>query len=376
MSRTTPDPSNPAPIPTPVPAPRPATPAPDPVPSPDPATRPPPDPGPDREPQPVPDPAPTPDPAGSPPLGDLWSRLTALANVVAPTTVVTALLFYFGYVATNARFRSFGVSLDLVDLSLQDLLLYGVEALVPPLIFIALASLLVVAARTGLRWLMAAPRRDAISGWTGVLMALAGLLALLRGVMGLLVPGVARNEAIATTPASLAGGAVLLACGLHVLRVVAVRWDRARPAAEGTRPGELADWLESPALARTLRYGLAWVAVLLVAGAFWAVNSFAASYGRARALDDAAALPDRPAVVLYTKEPLNDLPPGVRQSVLPGADGKAAFRYRCTGLRLLVESGSRLFLVPADWDPDTARTLVVPYDDTVRMQVQPPPQVR
>lgn len=330
-------------------------------------------------------PEPTPEPGQ---LGvQVRERLWAAANVVAPTTVLTTLLFYFGYVATTARFRYFGVYLDMVDLSLQEMLLKGVEVVYPPLILLAIVSLLVIAGHTVVRWLLSSPERDAVTGWTGLLVAVAGLLAFARGVVGLLVPHVARTEAIATTPASLGCGASALAYGIWLLRTVAIRWDRRREADGGSDdetngtgdgaggsparlpdPGRLAAWLESRTMRQLSRHALAWIAVVVVAGAFWAANSFAAAYGRGRALDDADALARRPEVVLYARQPIRDLPAGVEQTKLPAA-GKDPYRFRYQGLRLLVESQSRLFLVPAQWVPGSSRTLVVPYDDSVRLDL-------
>ncbi|MDO0935477.1 hypothetical protein QQY66_28815 [Streptomyces sp. DG2A-72] len=336
----------------------------------------------------------TPEPEPEPPAslleGQVRERLWAVANVVAPTTVVTTLLFYFGYVATTARFRYFGVYLDMVDLSLQEMLLYGVEVVYPPLTIVAIAFLLITAAHTGVRWMMASPDRDAVTGWVGLFVVIAGLLAFTRGIVGLLVPEVARTEGIARTPLSLGCGALALAYGLWLLRVVAVRWDRRRAerddsggtgapdeepaAAPPTVPanaGELATWLESPAVTRLNRHALAWVAVIVVAGSFWTANSFAAAYGRGRALDDAESLPNRPEAVLYTKEPLRDLPAAVQETELPDADDKESLRFRYRGLRLLVESNARLFLVPAQWVTGDSRTFVIPYDDSVRVDLVP-----
>ncbi len=341
---------------------------------------------PDPEPNPIPDPEPNRGPEPDAPLVDsqIWARLWTVANVIAPTTALTTLLFYFGYVATTARFRYFGVYLDMVDLSLQEMLLYGVEVVYPPLIVLAVISLLVIAAHTTVRWMVSSSDRDAITGWVGLFTVLLGLLVFTRGVVGLLIPRVARTETIATTPVCLGCGALAIAYGLGLLRTFAIRWDRHRaavgdpsadpppalpppaPPSPAAHSGELAVWLESPAVRRISRYALAWVAVIVVAGSFWTANSFAAAYGRGRALDDAASLEHRPEVVLYTKEPLRDAPSGVEQTEVAGA-AKDSYRFRYRGLRLLVESNGRLFLVPAQWIAGNSETLVVPYDDSIRI---------
>jgi hypothetical protein len=309
------------------------------------------------------------------PGGQFLERTRAVINVLGPATVVTSLLFYFGYVATTARFRYFGVYLSLMNQSLQDMLLYGVEAVYPPLIAVSVLGLLALAAHWGVHLLLLSEDRDDITGWVGIFAALLGCLALARGVVGMLVPHTARTEAIATTPLCLGAGAVGLAYGGWLLRRVTIRRDRRRLANaqdDVDPPGRspVVDWLASPACIRLCRYAMAWVTLLIIASAFWTANSFAAAYGLGRALDDADSLPGRPEVVLYTKEPLRDLPAGASGTRLsPAAGGELRYRYR--GLRLLVQANGRLFLVPAQWITPGSHTLVVPYDNTVRLELVP-----
>lgn len=309
------------------------------------------------------------------PGGQFLERTRAVVNVLGPATVVTSLLFYFGYVATTARFRYFGVYLSLMNQSLQDMLLYGVEVVYPPLIAVSVLGLLVLAAHAGVHLLLSSEDRDYVTSWVGIFVTLLGCLALARGVVGVLVPHIARTEAIATTPLCLGAGALGLAYGAWLLRRVTIRRDRRRLAnapddADPPTHSPVVDWLASPACVRLCRYAMAWITLLIIASAFWTANSFAAAYGLGRALDDADSLPGRPEVVLYTKEPLRDLPAGASGTRLsPAAGGELRYRYR--GLRLLVQANSRLFLVPAHWTTPGSHTLVVPYDNTVRLELVP-----
>src|SRR5690242_18203129 len=91
-------------------------------------------------------PEPTGAPAAATPM-PWFERLQQIATVIAPTTLVTALLAYFGYLATRARFEYFGVYLDLVDLSTSDLLLYGSEVVFVPIVLGSLATLAAIGAR-------------------------------------------------------------------------------------------------------------------------------------------------------------------------------------------------------------------------------------
>ena len=86
-------------------------------------------------------------------------------------------------------------------------------------------------------------------------------------------------------------------------------------------------------------------------------------------MDDATALPRRPEVVLDTKERLVDPPEGVTETPLPAHPGQT-FRYRYRGLRLLLATSARLFLVPENWT-DRGSTLVVPNDAQLRLRLSP-----
>ncbi|MFE6174719.1 hypothetical protein [Streptomyces sp. NPDC056464] len=313
--------------------------------------------------------------AAASPGGQFLERTRTVVNVLGPATVATSLLFYFGYVATTARFGYFGVYLSLMNQSLQDMLLYGVEAVYPPLIAVSVLGLLALAAHAGVRLLLSSEDRDDVTGWVGIFVTLLGCLALARGVVGMFVPHIARTEAIATTPLCLGAGAGGLAYGAWLMRRITIRRDRRRLATAPDDVDPLArspvvDWLASPACARLCRYAMAWITLLVIASAFWTANSFAAAYGLGRALDDADSLPGRAEVVLYTKEPLRNLPTGASGTRLASAAGSELL-YRYRGLRLLAQSNGRLFLVPAHWTTPGAHTLVVPYDKTVHLELLP-----
>jgi hypothetical protein len=80
---------------------------------------------------------------------------------------------------------------------------------------------------------------------------------------------------------------------------------------------------------------------------------------------------DRPQVTLDTTERLFVIgqdPLGVREERLPVEAGQK-FRYRYTGLRLLVEAGGRMFLLPTKWNDAAGYTLIERVDDDVRVLV-------
>nr|WP_296076144.1 hypothetical protein [uncultured Actinoplanes sp.] len=300
------------------------------------------------------------EPAAESPDG-LATKLGQWGAVIAPTTVATAMLLYFGYIATRARFAYFGVYLDLTDLSSRDLVLHGIEVLYLPTAVLLFGVLLAVGVHLAATW--ATSRLDARRGVLVVagLVLLTGAFLLARAVLGLAVAHVSRDERPGSTALALAAGPCLCAYACWLAARVSFRPGRPRSA--------LHTWYVA---ARRLRLtGLAATAGLALTGLFWAGTSFAWRLGEGRAYDDAVQLPARPEVIVDTPDRLTDLPPYVRETVLP-ADAGSRFQYRYRGLRLLIQAGGRLFLVPDHWTAD-GRTLILPYDNSVRLQVIPRP---
>jgi hypothetical protein len=304
---------------------------------------------------------------GPTPSGDTvsWAgRMTELLNVIGPTTAVTALLFYFGFIGTRARFRYFGVYLDLTDLSNQDLALYGLEVLYAPAALTFLVVLAGVTVHAGISWLITVPTRDGLSAAIASAAALIGALLIARATLGLALGRVAETEVPGTTALALACGPALTAYAAWIAaKIMRRRHNDAR------HRSAFSAWYGSAPTRRLRRTATIAVFALFVAGLFWAVNSFAWAFGLDRAYHDALDLPSQPEVVLDTREPLGELPDGVTETTL-STDANANFRYRYRGLRLLLEAGGRLFLVPEYWTEES-RTIVVPYDSQVRLQLIP-----
>ena len=113
---------------------------------------------------------------------------------------------------------------------------------------------------------------------------------------------------------------------------------------------------------------IALLAVVTVTCAFWATATTAQYSGRGLAKSDARHLDRFPVVILDTKERLALRSPGLEETALrPGAG--QTFNYRYRGLRLLVVGENRMFLVPQHWNASNT-TLVVPLDDSIRVQFQ------
>jgi hypothetical protein len=310
----------------------------------------------DEDPPPA---SPAPPPAADPAPGrqPVSARLRRFAEAVGPTTLATALLFYFGYVATRARYEYFGVPVDMTGRSNQDLMLDGLEVVYVPAIILFLAVLVIVGVHALVLWVLSRVTEEGGSpvghgAFVAYGFLLVGVLLTGRALIGIFLAPPDTSVKFGVTPLALALGPAAVAYGVWVY---------------GRQRG-------TPLLSQRLAHNGALFAILLgVAGLFWASTQLANAYGRGRGEEDVGKLADRPEVVVDTKEPLDDVPTGVRATRLGGTAGESVrvYRYRYRGFRLLLASGGRLFLVTSDWRLGRDPTVVLPYGRDIRVQLMP-----
>lgn len=302
---------------------------------------------------------PPPPPPASPPAADpapdaqpVSARIRQVAEAVGPTTLATALLIYFGYIATRARYQYFGVPVDMTGRSNQNLMLDGMEVIYVPAITLFLAVLALVGIHALVLWLLS---RDTEAGvFLAYGFILIGVLLTGRALIGVFVADSDTSVKFGITPLALAFGPAAVAYGIWV---------------HGRQRGR-------PMLSQRLARNGALCAILLcVAGLFWASTQLAWAYGLGRGEEDVGELAKRPEVVVDTKESLDGVPTGVSTARLDGAGrGERVYRYRYRGFRLLLASGGRLFLVTPDWKQGRDQTVVLPYGRDIRVQLVPQPQ--
>ncbi len=265
------------------------------------------------------------------------------STIIAPATLLSTLLFYFGYVSSRAQYRYFGLDVDTVGLSTQDYVMRSPQALLVPLLTLTLGGAALLLVHLAVR--RHPPPRAAVHTLLAV-----GALALLGGVV--LVATYAQvgtwSAYPLVTPLLLAGGS---AGALYALRLPGA------PALLGPTDVE----------GRALRRGVLALALVAIVGClFWATATIAEWSGLGNGMRTARHLDRLPPVVLDTRERLFLTDGIVEETSLPKEEGNH-FRYRYRGLRLLVQGDGRLFLVPDTWSA-SASTIVVPMDDSVRVR--------
>jgi hypothetical protein len=153
-------------------------------------------------------------------------------------------------------------------------------------------------------------------------------------------------------PWLLAAGVTLLGYGPWVLRQL--------------EPEEVVSWVV-PKMWR--RYAFVIAASVVVACTFWSFSAYAAKIGGAESRDLVENdLTDLPVVIVYSAKDLQISADGVNAERLTNPD--SAYLWKYTGLRLLVMSSDRYFLLPIDWDQPGDVAIVLADSADLRVEFQ------
>lgn len=122
---------------------------------------------------------------------------------------------------------------------------------------------------------------------------------------------------------------------------------------------------------RTATARRALLATLAALGLLWAIALYAPEVGEKAARNAVAGLNRSPDVVLYSKERMSIAGLGVEVTELPQKE--SAFLFRYSGLRMLIYTNERYFLLPATWQKGRESVYIVRDNDDVRVDVQTAP---
>jgi hypothetical protein len=299
------------------------------------------------------------DPSGQEAGDSLRKALELVGKIVAPTTVLSALLYYFGWARANAIYGYFGIDQSLLGFSTADYLMRSIVAAFEPLRWSLILSL---AAIWFDHWFRSTLTRQVGKtgsrrmGWIVGIVLGVGLLSLLGGPAVFLI-------SLPMEPlffsASWVAGVALTAFGarlwLHLKTV--------REAEEGSD-----GWASM--LPEGIKAMTTWLVVaMLCFSLFWFVSMYADVVGRWEAGQLAGRLDERPCVDVYSRTPLNLESRSIETEEM-SAD-KEAYRYRYSGLRFLVRSADRFFLLPEAWSEENAHTIIIRDSDEIRVEVMP-----
>lgn len=267
-----------------------------------------------------------------------------IASVAANLALSSALLYFFGLVYTQKFFGYFRVHYTVLDQTSDEILARGAFGLHLPIgaaAGIGLGSFAVVRLA---RILLPDRIRARLARFGPPFATIAG-----PALVGVTVP-----EVLGVDPFGFHAGLPGLAFAVGMVLAV-VGWRRLTPG-EHAPAFLVAEWITT---------------YLLVAfGLFWAVSDYSAQVGVREAFATAARISAMPAVTVYSERGLSLEADGVRQVVC--GQPEAVYRYRYTGLKLLLQSGGQYVFVTARWRTSDGVSFVVPRSAALRLEFAPP----
>jgi hypothetical protein len=270
--------------------------------------------------------------------------------VVAPTTAVTALAYYFAVKRQETLARYFGIDTSVLGFSVQDYLLRVGDALFIVLLFGALIGLCAIQAHRAVTGRLDYLKSRAWTDTTILGVQAVGAALLLVGLIAMFEPLPFKPHFIFRSM-SFGIGISLLAYAIFV-RNELLRSSTDRHAAS---------WLSIASVVL--------VATIVFLSLFWTTKDLAQALGRGQARELERSLDQQPGTIVYSERDLNLDATGVTEELLPG--GETAFIHRYSGLRLLIKSDDRYFLIPNDWTHDDGVTILLLDDDSIRIEFEP-----
>ncbi|MGW6499275.1 hypothetical protein [Nonomuraea angiospora] len=291
------------------------------------------------------------DPSGSDGSGsgqDLAGVGRLLAQIVTPTTLIASALMYFGSVRLSRMYAALGVNSSVLSFTPQDYVLRSVHvADQPAMLFLLVLLVLILAAPfANDRLIRFTTWHRMATVWTGAALAVLGAVSIVAFLAAIFHWLKNWGPPLLVQSLLLDLGAALLFYSTYLFTVL----------------------LTGPVVSTTGRIVQRTVLVVLILlSFFWMVDDRARQAGEA----DAKGLKEHPeqlvGVVVYAPRRLNLEDPGIRE--IPLTDPNAEFRYKYTGLRLLIESNGQYFVVSVCW-PTTAgtRAIALPADGSIRLE--------
>jgi len=285
---------------------------------------------------------------------DLSKMVGWATALLPPVTILTALAVWYGQELVLARGRYFGLDPTVLDLSTRDYVFRSANAVLGPLLYLLVASFLLLCAHEAVTWSSEQPSLHTAvlaGGWIAIAF---GTVLIIEGIRVVSDRQVMADHKVFRTLV-LAAGAVLIAYGARMVRTTPVSADKAMPPLQ--------------------RGGYVVVAAITLLSLFWASSIAAEQTGTRDSYRlYASGFQDLSRVTIYSPTALAlDDAPGVTKSRVrePGS----AYRWRYSGLRLFLHSGGKYFLIPVGWASSEHPTFAIHDDSDLRFEFQEPEEL-
>lgn len=296
---------------------------------------------------------------GADPTRSLRATFRGIGTVVAPTSAVTALLYYFGWTRTSVEAAQLGLDDSLLGYSTQDYLLRSMSSMLAPLVIGLMVTLAGLGAHAlVMRWArqLGIPG-DAPAADRRVRRLPRRLVAVIAGIgLASLVLGTAGTRVDQPSDALYVGSPVGVTAGIVLLVYAANLYRRFLAGREPEATNGAFDGYRPMVSAS--------VVMLLVLSLFWNISHYAVVKGRSLAATVEALLPSRPGVIVYSEKRLYLQAPVVETRLDPE---NAAYNYAYSGLKLLFRSDGKYFLRSSD--RTAGANIIIPDGLDIRLEL-------
>lgn len=287
-----------------------------------------------------------------------FALLKVLGALGGQITLLTALLFYFGWARTAAEAQYLGFDASALQLSTTDYVLRSVDTLFLPLLLLAAVVFSVHIAHPHIvSWCH--DRMDGSLFWLRIAIPLI-LVTFPLAAWGATRPAPQWWRLV--MPLSVTIAVVL--CLYVALIVRDLRQQGSASPADSALQRAAASKHEPQPLWLTLQGTLAIALVALCL--FWTIGRFATLEGNSVAANFVSSIQQQnaPTVTVLSKYDLRVGDLGVHATQFN--DG-GTFHFEYQGLVLFTRSGGNFFLLPLGWTYEHPRVIVVPDNDEVRI---------
>jgi hypothetical protein len=285
--------------------------------------------------------------------------LDVLGKIIAPSTILTALVYYFGFTRTRELYSYFGIDYSLLGFSTVDYVLRSTVVLgFTPLLIGLLGGLVICWVHFLVGKLMRAnlSKKLNLLPWflSGLLLIIG--LALILNVAKILPFQLHIYRLASTLGLGLTGYSLYL-----IAQLINVKNEK----------GELTPLITHiPLWLQRVSFGQ--FIALVIFGLFWTMVDYSSVLGAWTGQQIAIYVEDRPCIIIYSQKPLIIEAPNIK--VTQVSDEEDAFRYRYTGFKFLVRTNDKYFLLSSDWTRGNAHAIIIPDDEYIRVEVAPGPE--
>ncbi|MEW6402658.1 MAG: hypothetical protein AB1649_12715 [Chloroflexota bacterium] len=275
-------------------------------------------------------------------------------KIFGPSALTVTLLYYFGWVRTRALYAAFGIDQSLLQFSTQDYLLRSTQISLGALSMFLTVLLALLWIHYGLTRMRA--RESPWFARSVLLICLAGLVLIVTSYVW--PHDLVGNQAVSILiPLFWTAGVGMTLYGLSLY--AGTKTVRDSKGNETHLIQTLPPWL--------CNWSIGLACALMLVGTFSVVSIAANMEGRARAAAIMADPGIQPEIVVFSKIPLMLQSPDIIVEQI--GDDTETFRYKYSGLYLLVRSGDKYFLIPGSWTSGKFYSVILTESDGIRIEV-------